>query len=428
MKQNQVQQKAIHLGTHGENYGSWMSNPVFYVMGALLALSVVLAVLSFVVFHITALGVVFVIAAVILLALLLWCAWIRRQYAFGGGGMMDRTHLVVLSHLDFGGQGQLLEVGCGSGPLSIRAALTWPSAQVVGIDYWGADFGYNQAMCEKNAASEGVAARCRFQHGDANKLDFPDESFDAVVSNYVYHNIMGSDKRTLLLETLRVLKKGGVFALNDEMKPRMYGDMETFAQEQGYLTVDHIWISTADADPADPEAAAACRARAEEAFSKLNGSADPLNDFAVLAATYSDETDRDQHPSGYTCKAGDGTLPAACEEAVLALEEGQFSGVVEADDGFYLILRKPVDLEAVAPDYFDALLQAAAAGLGLAVLSRQVAAEAIAQGKVGEVAVEGLVFRRQFRVVWHREKVLSPLARDLLQVVLDQAAPGQGRP
>ena len=221
MKQNQVQQKAIHLGTHGENYGSWMSNPVFYVMGALLALSVVLAVLSFVVFHITALGVVFVIAAVILLALLLWCAWIRRQYAFGGGGMMDRTHLVVLSHLDFDGQGQLLEVGC-------------------------ADFGYNQAMCEKNAASEGVAARCRFQHGDANKLDFPDESFDAVVSNYVYHNIMGSDKRTLLLETLRVLKKGGVFALNDEMKPRMYGDMEDFAQElrdMGYEDV-HI-IDTA---------------------------------------------------------------------------------------------------------------------------------------------------------------------------------------
>ena len=137
-------------------------------------------------------------------------------------------------------------------------------------------------------------------------------------------------------------------------------DLETFAQEQGYLTVDHIWISTADADPADPEAAAACRARAEEAFSKLNGSTDPLNDFAVLAATYSDETDRDQHPSGYTCKAGDGTLPAACEEAVLALEEGQFSGVVEADDGFYLLLRKPLDLDAVAPDYFDALLQAAA--------------------------------------------------------------------
>ena len=247
MKQNQVRQKAIRLGTHGENYGSWMSNPVFYVVGALFAVSAGLAVLSFAVFRIIALGVVFVVAAVILLALLLWCAWIRRQYAFGGGGMMDRTHIVVLSHLDFDGQGQLLEVGCGSGPLSIRAALTWPEAKVTGIDYWGVDFGYNQAMCEKNAASEGVADRCRFQHGDAKKLHFPDESFDAVVSNYVYHNIMGSDKRALLLETLRVLKKGGVFALNDDMKPKMYGDMDAFVQklrDMGYEDVRLIDTAT----------------------------------------------------------------------------------------------------------------------------------------------------------------------------------------
>ena len=137
-------------------------------------------------------------------------------------------------------------------------------------------------------------------------------------------------------------------------------DLETFAREQGYLTVDHIWISTAAADPADTEAVDACRARAEEAFSKLNGSGDPTNDFAVLAETYSDEPNRDQHPDGYTFTLGDGTLPEACEEAAMALEEGQFSGVVEAEDGFYLLLRKPVELDAVAPDYFDALLQAAA--------------------------------------------------------------------
>ena len=28
-----------------------------------------------------------------------------------------------------------------------------------------------------------------------------------------------------------MLKKGSVFALNDDMKPRMYGDMEEFARE-----------------------------------------------------------------------------------------------------------------------------------------------------------------------------------------------------
>lgn len=85
-----------------------------------------------------------------------------------------------------------------------------------------------------------MGSQSTFRHGDANRLDFPDESFDAVVSNYVYHNITGVDKHELLLETLRVLKKGGAFALNDEMKPRMYGDMEAFAQklrDMGYQEV-----------------------------------------------------------------------------------------------------------------------------------------------------------------------------------------------
>ena len=231
MKEKQKQQNMIHLGTHGEDYGNWMSNPVLYTIGGLLVVTGAVASLASTVFHVTVLSGLALIAAISLLLLLCWCGWIRRQYAFGGGGMMERVHHTVLSYLDFDGQGQLLDVGCGSGALSIRAALTWPEAQVTGIDYWGVAYGYGQPMCEKNAASEGVATRCRFQHGDAHQLDFPDDTFDAVVSNYVYHNITGADKQALLRETLRVLKPGGVFALNDDMKPRMYGDMEAFAQD-----------------------------------------------------------------------------------------------------------------------------------------------------------------------------------------------------
>ena len=75
------------------------------------------------------------------------------------------------------------------------------------------------------------------------KLDFPDESFDAVTSNYVYHNITGEDKQALLLETLRVLKKGGTFAIHDLMSPRRYGDMQAFVQKlrnMGYERVELI--------------------------------------------------------------------------------------------------------------------------------------------------------------------------------------------
>ena len=49
-----------------------MSTLVFYAVGILLVLSVTLTALSFMVFHITALDVVFVIAAVILLEVFLW--------------------------------------------------------------------------------------------------------------------------------------------------------------------------------------------------------------------------------------------------------------------------------------------------------------------------------------------------------------------
>ena len=240
MQDSNSRQAAIRLGTHGEDYGNWMPVSMFWLVGGLLILAVVLAVLSFTVFRLTVLGVIFVVAAAVFLVLLGWIAWIRRQYAFGGGGMMEQVHHIILSHLDYDGRGTLLDVGCGSGALAIRAALTWRSAKVTGVDYWGAAYGYGLAMCEKNAAGEGVGSQCTFQHGDANRLDFPDESFDAVVSNYVYHNITGADKQKLLLETLRVLKKGGVFALNDEMKPHMYGDMEAFAQrlrDMGYQDV-----------------------------------------------------------------------------------------------------------------------------------------------------------------------------------------------
>ena len=194
MNKNHCKQENIRLGTHGEDYGSWMSNPVFYIIG----------------------------------------------------GIMEQVHRVVLSHLDYDGEGKILEVGCGSGALTIRSALTWPKAKVIGVDHWGAVYNYSKALCEKNAAREGVASRCVFQHGDAKQLDFPDESFDVVISNYVYHNVMGADMQKLLLESLRVLKKGGVFALNDDMKPKMYGDMEGFAQklrDMGYEEVRLVDIA-----------------------------------------------------------------------------------------------------------------------------------------------------------------------------------------
>ena len=45
MNKNHCKQENIRLGTHGEDYGSWMSNPVFYIIGGITALAVRCSVL-----------------------------------------------------------------------------------------------------------------------------------------------------------------------------------------------------------------------------------------------------------------------------------------------------------------------------------------------------------------------------------------------
>ncbi len=141
--------------------------------------------------------------------------------------------------LPAGGVG--LDVGCGSGALTIACAKRNPDASMVGCDVWGGAYkgSFSRELCERNAKAEGVS-NARFTEGNAVKLPFADESFDAVASNYVYHNIAGRDRQALLLETFRVLKKGGCFAIHDLMSPARYGDMEAFARrlrEMGYAEV-----------------------------------------------------------------------------------------------------------------------------------------------------------------------------------------------
>ena len=110
------------------------------------------------------------------------------------------------------------------------------------VDRWGKEYAsFSKTLCEQNAKAEGVK-HVYFTQGDATHLKFPDETFDAVTSNYVYHNIPG-DRQAYLLETLRTLKKGGTFAIHDIMSRTKYGDMQEFVKklkDMGYEKVELI--------------------------------------------------------------------------------------------------------------------------------------------------------------------------------------------
>ena len=136
-----------------------------------------------------------------------------------------------------------LDVGCGSGALVIACARRNPDAAFVGIDRWGKEYAsFSKSLCQRNAKAEGVS-NVTFRQGNAVKLPFEDECFDAVFSNYVYHNIPSHDRQEILMETLRVLKKGGTFAIHDIFTKGKYGDMHAFIKklkDMGYEKVELI--------------------------------------------------------------------------------------------------------------------------------------------------------------------------------------------
>ena len=203
------------------------------------------------------LSVLFLIGTLILSLAALWCYALYRAFDYNGKRQMSKQIIEgIAGNIDLKNGGKVLDVGCGSGALAIAVAKRHPEAEVIGIDRWGKEYAsFSLKLCEDNAEAEGVS-NVSFRQGDALRLDFADETFDAVTSNYVYHNIPSKDRQAILLETLRTLKKGGQFALHDIFSVSKYGDMDAFVKklkDMGYEkvelidTADGMWISKKEA-------------------------------------------------------------------------------------------------------------------------------------------------------------------------------------
>ncbi|MCR5796150.1 MAG: class I SAM-dependent methyltransferase [Solobacterium sp.] len=189
----------------------------------------------------------------------LWLKALHDAFSYDGKRQLAKQIIENTAgyvQLPAGGKG--LDVGCGSGALTIACAKRNPQAVMTGCDIWSGAYKavFTKKVCEQNAEAEGVSNVC-FEEGNAVHLPYADETFDAVTSNYVYHNIAGHNKQELLLETLRVLKKGGTFAIHDLMSEARCGDMDAFIEKlkkDGYEDVR--LIATADGTVMSPKEAA----------------------------------------------------------------------------------------------------------------------------------------------------------------------------
>ncbi|MBV8178277.1 MAG: methyltransferase domain-containing protein [Mycobacterium sp.] len=112
---------------------------------------------------------------------------------------------------------QVLEVSCGHGGGAAYLVRTFRPASCTGLDYNPDGI----AFARKRHNLPGLD----FVHGDAEKLPFPDESFDAVINVEASHAYPHFDR--FLPEMTRVLRPGGHFLYADFRGYLEYSDWES---------------------------------------------------------------------------------------------------------------------------------------------------------------------------------------------------------
>ncbi len=131
-----------------------------------------------------------------------------------GGGEIHRR---LLAEARLAAGLRVLEIGCGTGNLAIRAARSRPGLEVVGCDPDPRVLERAQRKARRLARTSGPTGKppVRFERGYAQRLPYPDASFDGVLSALMWHHLPAEAKAGAAAEVARVLRPGGSLHLAD---------------------------------------------------------------------------------------------------------------------------------------------------------------------------------------------------------------------
>jgi ubiquinone/menaquinone biosynthesis C-methylase UbiE len=101
----------------------------------------------------------------------------------------------------------ILDLGCGTGTLTLMIKRAHPDANIIGLD------GDPQVLDIARQKSRGV--NIQWDEGLASSLPYPDSVFDRVVTSLVIHHLTTDDKRRAFKEIHRVLKSQGQLLVLD---------------------------------------------------------------------------------------------------------------------------------------------------------------------------------------------------------------------
>ena len=126
----------------------------------------------------------------------------------------DRVRSRLLDAAGVAADQQVLDLGCGTGAVSLLLAKREPGARIVGLDP------DDKALARATQKARAAGANIEWRQGYAGRAPFPAHSFDHVVSSLMIHHLSSDDKRAAFRDVKRLLRPGAAFHLLDFGPPK----------------------------------------------------------------------------------------------------------------------------------------------------------------------------------------------------------------
>lgn len=124
--------------------------------------------------------------------------WVMREETF---------KRKLIQHANIQPHMKVLDLGCGTGTLTVMLRRAHPEAEVTGLD------GDPEVLEIAREKFRGLDVQ--WDEGLASSLPYPDSAFDRVVTSLVIHHLVTDDKRRAFKEIYRVLKPQGELYILD---------------------------------------------------------------------------------------------------------------------------------------------------------------------------------------------------------------------
>lgn len=147
---------------------------------------------------------------------------------YGSAELMRRAGLAAVAEAMRGRDQRataVLDVACGTGRLLRQLRLAYPALRLTGLDL-------SRTYLDEAARHMTGLRPAAFVAANAEAIPLPDASQDVVVAVFLFHELPGPVRRTVIAEVSRVLRPGGTFVLVDSLqfgdRPGWDGLLEAF--------------------------------------------------------------------------------------------------------------------------------------------------------------------------------------------------------